>query len=57
MLYIKSVNKKQNEAVAVWLEGRGLIRLPDSSYGPHVGYIMVPVPGRKSRVRVLYKLV
>lgn len=42
----------QNTAIEAWLAARGLERLPESSYGEHAGYVMVPVAGRKSRVRV-----
>ncbi len=42
----------QDRKVSEWLGARGISRLPESSYGPDVAYAMVPVPGRKSRIRV-----
>ena len=47
----------QTKAVSEWLSVRGLVALPESSYGEHVGYIMVPVAGRKTRVRRAVTLV
>jgi hypothetical protein len=43
-------------AIEEFLAARGLERLPDSSYGEHVRYLMVRVPGRKTAVRVLAKV-
>lgn len=33
-------------------EKRGLVRLPDSAYGPHVVYVMIPIVGLKGKVRI-----
>lgn len=48
---------KQSSAIDAWMAARGLSRLPESSYGEHVGHVMVPVPGRKARVRVACTMV
>lgn len=46
---------EQNSAIDQWCSAHGLERLPDSSYGEHVRYVMVAVPGRKTKVRVSVK--
>lgn len=46
------MSRSQSAALEAWLGSRGLSRLPESSYGEHVGHVMAPVPGRKTRVRV-----
>lgn len=43
---------KRDLGIDLWLTARGLVRLPECSYGPHVQYVMVPVVGLKGRVRV-----
>lgn len=43
---------KQNTEIETYLTARGITRLPESSYGAHVAYIMIRVSGRKSPIRV-----
>jgi hypothetical protein len=43
---------KQNTEIDTHLAVRGITRLPESSYGEHVAYIMIRVSGRKSPIRV-----
>lgn len=47
-----SLCDRRDAEITEKLSRAGYARLPESSYGPHVVYVMVRVSGRKSPVRV-----